>query len=82
MRAYPTTLTITKPIDKWDHKSIAVLAHDETAYDLADHLADVLPETICGRSIWDMSTMALALLAPQYYPGGAPGLQYAIAGGD
>lgn len=69
--------------DRYDRKAIAVLAGDYSAYDLADHLADVMPETMPdGRRIWDMPAMELAVLASSRYPGGASGLQLALMGLD
>lgn len=74
----PTIAPATQP-DKYDYKSICVLANDHTAYALADHLADVMPETLSdGRSIWTLTSFDLAILAHNNYPGGAEGLQFAL----
>lgn len=68
-------------LDKWDYKSLSVLAWDYSAYDLADHLADVMPETMPdGRQLWDLPAQELAMLAVDRYPGGACGLQLALEG--
>lgn len=66
--------------DKDDLKAMCVLANDFTAFDLADHLADVMPETVNGRRIWNMTPLELAKLAVSHYPGGAAALQLALEG--
>jgi hypothetical protein len=65
-------------MDRSEFKSVSVLAHDYSAYDLADHIADVIETLSDGQSIWTLSAMELALLASDYYPGGAIGLQLAL----
>lgn len=70
----------TTTMDRDDFKSVSVLAHEFSAFDLADHLADVMPETLAdGRRIWDMDATDLALLAVDYYPGGAVALQMELS---
>lgn len=64
--------------DKDDLKAMCVLANDFAAFDLADHLADVMPETVDGRRIWDMPPLELAMLAASHYPGGAVGLHLTL----
>lgn len=67
--------------DKYEYESIWALVWDYPAYDIADHLADVMPETLAdGRRIWDMTARQLATLALDHYPGGAIGLQLALEG--
>jgi hypothetical protein len=39
-------------MDRSEFKSVSVLAHDYSAYDLADHIADVIETLPDGRSIW------------------------------
>lgn len=73
----------TRSLDRDDFGAVSVLVHDYCAYDLADHLADVMPETLAdGRSIWDMPAIELAMLSVVHYPGGAVGLQLALMGLD
>jgi hypothetical protein len=68
-------------LDRDEWRSVAVLIWDYPAYDLADHLADVMPETMAdGRRIWDMGAEELAMLSVEHYPGGAVGLQLALEG--
>lgn len=68
-------------LDKYEYECVLVLANDYSAYDLADHLSDVMRETLSdGRSIWDLSAFDLAMLSVDNYPGGAEGLQFAIMG--
>lgn len=69
-----------QPIDRYDFEAVAVMAGYYSAYDLADHMADVMPEVIDGRSLWDMDAMELAVLASLRYPGGACSLQLALMG--
>lgn len=71
---------MTSAIDQDTFQAISVLINDYPAYDLADHLADVMPETTNGQSIWDLPADQLAHLAEQHYPGGALGLQLALMG--
>jgi len=64
-----------------DYKAMAVLSWDYSPFELADHLADVLPfEEIRGRRIWGLPAQDLALLAHLFYPGGAQGLQLDLMG--
>lgn len=66
----------TASLDRYDRKAVFVLSQDFSAFDLADHMADYIPETLPdGRRIWDMSALDLALLAATSYPGGADALQ-------
>ncbi|VBA56016.1 hypothetical protein [Mycobacterium pseudokansasii] len=68
-------------MDRDEFRAVSVLVGDWPAYDLADHLADVMPETLPdGRYIWDMSAEDLARLSVDHYPGGAVGLQLALMG--
>lgn len=70
-------------MDKYEYRSFAVLVWEYPAFDPADHLADVMPETLPdGRRIWDMPAEDLAMLAVEHYPGGAIGLQLALEGVD
>lgn len=65
-------------LDRYDRKAVFVLANEYTAFDLADHMADVMPEVVGGRRIWDMSAFDLAVLAAEFYPGGVDALQDAL----
>ncbi|OJZ68181.1 hypothetical protein BRW64_00875 [Mycolicibacterium diernhoferi] len=67
-------------VHRYELESVSVLANGYTAFDLADHLADVMPKVIDDRRIWDMDPLELALLAVDHYPGGAVGLQLALEG--
>jgi hypothetical protein len=72
---------MTATLDRDEFRAVSVLCTDCSAYDLADHLADVMPETLSdGRYIWDMPAHDLALLAVEHYPGGAVGLQLTLMG--
>lgn len=67
--------------DRYDRKAVFILAEDYSAFDLADHLADVMPETLAdGRSLWDLSAHELAVLASAQHPDGATGLQCRLEG--
>ena len=66
-------------MDRYDFKAVSVLAHDYSAFDLADHLADFMPERLAdGRSIWSLPAVDLAKLSTVYYPTGADGLQWLL----
>ncbi|MDV3125723.1 hypothetical protein M1247_12420 [Mycobacterium sp. 21AC1] len=74
---------MTFDIDRYDYKAVSVLAQDYSAYDLADHIADVMQETLPdGRRIWNLPALDLALLAVQNYPGGATALQLVLDDGQ
>ena len=36
-------------LDKYEYECVLVLANDYSAYDLADHLSDVMRETLSGE---------------------------------
>lgn len=44
-------------IDKWDYKAISVLANDYSAFDIADHLADHMPEYPGGAEMLQLELM-------------------------
>lgn len=68
------------PLDRDEFRAVSVLSSDYDAFDIADHLADVMPEATVQGSIWAMSALDLALLAVDNYPGGAMGLQLTLMG--
>ena len=63
-------------IDKDDYKAMSVLINSYSPVDMADLICDYHPTEVVGkRSLWELSSEELVLLAHLVYPDGAVGLQ-------